>query len=50
MKGGRIMDTVKLVKREQLKYSSSFTKNGIKLFYGRSVSFFRISAGYSINP
>lgn len=45
-----IVETVKLASKEQLKYSSSFTKNGIKLFNGRSASFFRISANCSINP
>ncbi|MDR3594937.1 hypothetical protein [Clostridium sp.] len=45
-----IVSTVNVILKEQLKYSSSFTKNGMKVFNGRSASFFKISAGYSINP
>jgi hypothetical protein len=43
-----IVNTVKV--NEQLRSSSSFAKNGMLLFNGRSASIFRISIDYSMNP
>ena len=37
-------------RNSQLKYSCSYTKGATTGFQGRSASFFRINAGYRINP
>ena len=45
-----IVGTVRVTCKKILEYSSSFTKNGMSAFNGRSASIFRISTDYSINP
>ncbi|GKX68316.1 hypothetical protein [Inconstantimicrobium mannanitabidum] len=45
-----IVRTVKFDSYGHLEYSSSAQKTAISKFKGRSASFFRISAGYCVNP
>lgn len=45
-----IVSALELNKNAQLRYSCSYTKGAILGFCGRSASFFRISAGYRVNP
>ena len=45
-----IVGTVRVTCKKILEYSSSFAKNGMSAFNGRSASIFRISTDYSINP
>lgn len=47
---GNIVGTTLFTLNKQWNHSSSVTKNGILQFYGRGVSFFRISTDYCINP
>lgn len=43
-----IVGIYKINSKKILEYSSSYTKNGISAFNGRSASIFRISTDYSI--
>ena len=43
-----IVGTDRVTCKKILEYSSSYAKNGISLFNGRSASIFRISTDYSI--
>lgn len=45
-----IIDTAKLTLNNRCKFSSSVSKNGILVCYGRSASIFRISTANCINP
>jgi len=45
-----IVSAVRVTCKKILESSSSYAKNGISAFNGRSASIFRISANYSINP
>lgn len=45
-----VVGTFGFVLNKQWKYSSSVTKSAISDFNGRSVSIFRISTDYCVNP
>ena len=45
-----IVGTVRVTCKKILESSSSYAKNGMSAFNGRSASIFRISTDYSINP
>ena len=42
--------TVRVTCKNIMESSSSYAKNGMSAFKGRSASIFRISTDYSINP
>ena len=45
-----IVGTVRVTCKKILESSSSYAKNGMSAFNGRSASIFKISTDYSINP
>jgi len=45
-----IVDTAKITLNNRCQFSSSVSKNGILVCYGRSVSIFRINTDDCINP
>ena len=45
-----IVGTDRVTCKKILESSSSYAKNGMSAFNGRSASIFRISTDYSINP